>query len=137
MIGEPGRLLRVIGRPFVYVAMFSIVGGHWAALQVLAWAQMVQTYSQDGSLIEAVTRTLDGKHPCALCRKVSEGRRRERHIPTTTLKAQKKADVLAESLARKLRRPFSTDATYPRVTDTIADGRTEPPPRPVPRVFLS
>ncbi len=50
-----------------------LVGGHWGMLQVVAWTGMVITYSRDASLGEAVRKTFDGDHPCALCNEVSAG----------------------------------------------------------------
>ena len=80
MIKSGGRLLGTIGLPLIYVAMFSIAGGHWAALQVLAWTQMARAYSRSADIVDALIKTFDGKHPCTLCYKVKEGRQKEREI---------------------------------------------------------
>ena len=79
-MSKQGRLLRKIGLLLVCVALVSIAGGHWAALQVLAWTQMVNMYSRDASIVEALMKTFDGKHPCGLCRKVDEGRQRKKAL---------------------------------------------------------
>ena len=50
MMKRRGRLLRTIGLPLICVAMFSIAGGHWAALQVLAWTQMARAYSRSADV---------------------------------------------------------------------------------------
>src|SRR5262249_48382876 len=46
--------------------------------QVVAWTGMVISYSQDAPLAEAVVKTFDGKHPCNLCKKISNGKRSEK-----------------------------------------------------------
>ncbi len=135
-MSKQGRLLRKIGLLLVCVALVSIAGGHWAALQVLAWTQMVNMYSRDASIVEALMKTFDGKHPCGLCRKVDEGRQKEKSA-TATVRTNKKADTFIVSSITNLRRPFGTSFAYPRLIDGIAMTRTEGPPRPVPRAFLS
>src|SRR5258708_6190788 len=57
------RMLRVIGLPFMALAMFSIAGGHWAVLQTVAWAQMLRDYSKDATVTEAVAKTFSGDAP--------------------------------------------------------------------------
>ena len=59
------------------VLIFSI-GGHWAILQSGAWVGMFISFSQTGSVTEAVVKTFDGNHPCKVCHLVSEGKRAEK-----------------------------------------------------------
>jgi hypothetical protein len=132
MIKGRGRLLRAIGLPFVYVAMFSIAGGHWATLQVVAWTQMVQMYSRSASVVEALIKTFDGKHPCTLCSKVEEGRQKEKRAPAT-VKVDKKAEIFVTSAIDDLQKPFATSFSYPPLRDISLAARLEAPPRPVPR----
>jgi len=40
---------------------------HLPVLQVVAWGGMLVRYSREAPLREAVTKTFDGEHPCALC----------------------------------------------------------------------
>lgn len=54
------------------------LGLHWALLQTVAWTGMVISYSHNASLSQAITRTFDGKHPCALCLSIQKGRAEER-----------------------------------------------------------
>jgi hypothetical protein len=136
MIKSRGRLLRTIGLPLIYVAMFSIAGGHWAALQVVAWTQMVRTYSRSAGVVDAVIKTFDGKHPCTLCGKVKEGRQKEKRAPAS-VKVSKKTDVFAASPSDNLRQPLSKNFSFPRLVDFVFSARAEAPPRPVPRAFLS
>ena len=59
------------------LALFLVAGGHWAMLQSVAWATMVKDFSKTGSLTEAVGKTFDGKHPCAMCKKLTNARASE------------------------------------------------------------
>jgi hypothetical protein len=64
---NPPRLVQSIGLPLMSATMFSIAGGHWVVLQVIAWQQMPYAYSRNSTVVEAVTKTFDGNHPCTLC----------------------------------------------------------------------
>ena len=62
-----------------FAALVVIGGGHWAALQTVAWAQMIVDYTRDsGSLRQGVAQTFDGEHPCELCRQISAGIQKEK-----------------------------------------------------------
>jgi hypothetical protein len=55
-----------------------LLGGHWVVLQSVAWMGMVVNYTQHAeSLSQAVEKTFDGRHPCALCQVVKSGRAEE------------------------------------------------------------
>jgi hypothetical protein len=62
----------------VAVALASSIGLHWSFFQSLAWIGMVVTYSQHATLSEALVKTFDGKHPCALCKEIAKGKRSEK-----------------------------------------------------------
>ncbi|MEO8206151.1 MAG: hypothetical protein ABI615_08215 [Chthoniobacterales bacterium] len=116
--------------------MFSIVGGHWAVLQTIAWANMIRTYSQDASLQVAIEKTFDGEHPCSMCMTVSEGRAKEEKAPAT-VKVEKKAEVFVLAVTATLQKPDSKDFSYPRLVFRKFVGRSDVPPSPVPRSFIS
>ncbi len=59
-------------------AMMSAFGGHWMALQSVAWAGMVLANIQHGNLSHALEQTFDGKHPCPLCKTIEKGRKSEK-----------------------------------------------------------
>jgi hypothetical protein len=132
----PRELLRIIGMPLVCAAMFSIAGGHWAVLQTIAWGQMLREYSQGSTIAEAVSKTFDGNHPCALCCKVKQGRQREEKVPATT-KLDKKAELFTTSVNELSWQPPFCLYHYPGLTDLIFSGRSDAPPQPVPRTFVS
>lgn len=62
----------------VVVALIFSLGGHWAILQVVAWAGMAANFSQTDSLSLALSKTFNGKHPCKLCKLVSAGKNAEK-----------------------------------------------------------
>ena len=59
------------------VALMATMGGHWLVFQSIAWGTMIVNNAQHGSLNWAVSRTFDGKHPCAICVSIQEGRQQE------------------------------------------------------------
>jgi len=59
------------------VALFCAIGGHWAILQSVAWANMFAAHARCESVQSALNDTFDGRHLCPLCRKIIQGRRAE------------------------------------------------------------
>lgn len=68
---------RVFGVAVCLLALFAASGGHWTVLQTIAWSRMLVEYSRDATLAEAARDTFSGKRPCALCKKIREGRQQE------------------------------------------------------------
>ena len=58
-------------------ALACSVGLHWAVLQSIAWLGMLVAYSQEAPLSEALLKTFDGKHPCALCKEIARKKHSE------------------------------------------------------------
>jgi len=54
------------------------LGLHWALLQSVAWTGMLWRYSQHTTLAEAIAKTFDGRHPCALCKVIEQARSSEK-----------------------------------------------------------
>ena len=69
--------MRLFCKWLIVCALMLSVGLHWAVLQSAAWAGMILRYSQTESLAVAFQKTFDGGHPCALCKKVSNGLKTE------------------------------------------------------------
>lgn len=85
------------------LAVFVLVGGHWAVLQTVAWAGMLRTYSQSDGLVAGVEKTFSGEHPCKMCLKVQAGKKQEEQkIPL--LKVEKKAEAFVEPIRYQLAR---------------------------------
>jgi hypothetical protein len=60
------------------LAAVQLLGGHWAALQSVAWFGMVVSFaSQEESIAGALEKTFDGDHPCGLCKAVQQGHQEE------------------------------------------------------------
>lgn len=63
------------------LALFAgvhLLGGHWLALQMVAWMGMLAANSQQGDLAGALEKAFDGKHPCPLCAAVEAGKQKEK-----------------------------------------------------------
>lgn len=56
------------------MSLCAALGLHWAALQSLAWAGMLLSYSRSGNVAAAIVKTFDGNHPCSLCRAIGKSR---------------------------------------------------------------
>lgn len=46
-------------------------------MQVVAWGNMLHSYSEDKTLAEAAEMTFSGKHPCEMCRRIAETKARD------------------------------------------------------------
>lgn len=118
-----------LGRMLLALAVCASFGLHWAALQAVAWTQMLVTYSQNAALGEAVKKTFDGEHPCDLCLLVKRGRSEEKRREALPL-AKKLDAVLVPSVPRTMR--FAQTVKFPTVEQRV-EGRLECPPVPPPR----
>lgn len=61
-------MLRHASRAILALTLCLALGGHWAALQSVAWASMLIQYSSRAPLSQAISQTFDGGHPCGLCK---------------------------------------------------------------------
>jgi hypothetical protein len=60
------------------VAVFQLVGGHWAVLQATAWVGMLVKYSEAEGVETGISKTFDGKHPCSLCLSIAKNKQTEK-----------------------------------------------------------
>jgi len=60
------------------MAVFQLVGGHWAVLQATAWVGMLVKYSESEGVEVGITKTFDGKHPCDLCLSIAKNKQTEK-----------------------------------------------------------
>lgn len=127
----PG-LVKLIGMPVICLAMFSVMGGHWAILQVVAWSKMIVAYSQDTrSVTSGIQRTFSGEFPCEMCKSIAEARKKQDKEPAATVTARK-IEILAISFPRAVTRPVPRPYAYPATADSRVASRRDPPPTPVP-----
>ena len=125
-------MLRRLGHTMVFLAMFSIAGGHWAVLKSVAWAGMIVSYSQESTLARAVVKTFSGQAPCDMCRAIETGQQKESRLPATA-KAEKKFDSLALGEPSLLPDPAQQRFSYPLPGSEVVSGRCSSPPDPVPK----
>jgi hypothetical protein len=114
----------------IIVAMSVGSGAHWMAIQTVAWTTMLVDYSKGETLMEAVEKTFDGRHPCVLCLVVKEGEEKQKEQksldPVPVLKAILAPNLWMVGLAFTLREfpPFEEKGWR----------RAEPPPVQPPRL---
>jgi hypothetical protein len=125
---QPKQLLR-LGRLLLALAVCASLGLHWAALQAVAWTQMLVTYSQQAELGEAVKMTFGGEHPCNLCLLVKHGQSEEKKKDATPLAKQLDAVLEREDVAPI---QFTHTVEFSLVAHRAA-GWLETPPVPPPR----
>lgn len=63
-----------LARRMIVLLVCLSLGMHWVVLQGIAWTGMFIAFAREGAVMEAVEKTFDGEHACALCQKVKEGR---------------------------------------------------------------
>jgi hypothetical protein len=81
------KALKMAGFAACLVAVVAMCGGHWLALQSVAWGRMIADFSQQDSIGTAIAKTFSGKHPCSMCLKIRKGvheeKQREEKLPWT------------------------------------------------------
>jgi hypothetical protein len=120
---------RKASRLVVILALLASIGGHWAVLQSVAWTRMIIERTQMDSFATAVQTTLDGEHPCDMCKRITEGKQNERQSEKSPLNV--KVDLLCERRLIAIVPP-SEPMNFP---SSPAEGtpRAERPPVPPPR----
>jgi hypothetical protein len=113
-----------------FLALFLLAGGHWAILQTGAWMGMIVAYAKDGNVSTAISRTFDGKHPCAVCSAVRDGRKQEEK-KAPGLQLELKKDFIIRSFLFEVVRDFSWREYqgYDRDLVSIVLEPLIPPPR--------
>lgn len=126
----PRRLVALL----VALAVCTASGSHWVLLQSVAWVGMVAMYAQDRPLAEAVADTLDGEHPCGLCKAIASGKKREQEQKREGLPIGSDAKKLLLALvpAGRVPQPAAAAFAYARVNH-LAAVRADAPPAPPPR----
>jgi hypothetical protein len=67
------KIIKMAGLAACWIALLVMIGGHWFALQSVAWGRMMIAFSHEGSFGQALVKTFGGHYPCALCLKVRNG----------------------------------------------------------------
>lgn len=117
------------GQIAVVLALCLSVGLHWCILQSIAWAGMVVNYARDTSISEAIQKTFDGKHPCALCKAIQKGKQAGRNQESNFSKKRLDPCVKLELPALYFPSPPGERC----VLDCFSATRSEIPPVPPPK----
>ncbi len=70
----------LLSRALALIALLQLLGGHWVVLQTAAWVGMTLDFSKQSSLASAISKTLDGQHPCKMCETVKQGQSKDQKI---------------------------------------------------------
>lgn len=119
-------------RHLTIVALLVSIGGHWVALQSAAWAGMFVTFALQGPISQAVAKTFDGQHPCALCKAIERGTKSPSKQSPSVADSLKKPDLFSEALPVMWQRGFVRSAAPPQY-DEMGSVRLPTPPVPPPR----
>ena len=115
------------------VLVFTL-GLHWAFLQTIAWTGMIVRHALAAPLSQAVSKTFDGKHPCALCKFIKSGRAEEEKQERKQVKPAFKLELgpIWQATA------FTLAQSHLRIPapDLVGGSRTDQPPKPRPRGLL-
>lgn len=127
---------RVLHSFLVAVLMISI-GLHWAVLQSAAWVGMAVSYSvEKGSVVEGLSDTFDGDHPCPLCKAVEKGVESEKQPkdgqPPPSKTKEMKLTLALVSIPRFVFPPVVPEAWI--TTSSAALSRHERPVTPPPQL---
>ena len=123
-------VLRKASRLVVILALLASVGGHWALLQSVAWTRMIIERTQTESFAAALQETLDGEHPCDMCKRITEGKQHEQQEEKAPVKV--KLDLVCELRLIAIAPP-SEPVIFPS-GPTEGTPRAERPPVPPPRL---
>lgn len=63
--------MKPLARLFLVAVLMISIGLHWNVLQVVAWVNMLQTYTAQQGVIQGTLMTFDAQHPCAMCKKIA------------------------------------------------------------------
>lgn len=127
----------VLRRLIVVMGCIHLLGGSFGVLQIVAWAGMLADYSSTDGIVEGITMTFDGEHPCSLCLAIVDAKSKEQQknpLQSASDKLSLKDLTLPQQLT--LRDPKSRPEDSPRFSDP-ADGsrsRSDLPPVPPPRL---
>jgi len=126
-------VFRCFARAVAIFALCCAIGLQWLALQSIAWTAMIVDYSKNASLCQAIAETLDGAHPCSLCKIVNRGKTAEKKSDLQS--PTPKIDMICASCATSLLQPFVPVEYAARDFSFDKVGRS--PPVPPPRSLLS
>lgn len=126
------RVVRIAGLVACLLGMFLAGGGHWAALQSLAWARMIVDFSRTDPLGTALAKTFDGEHPCQMCLKIRAGRAAEKKSPPAVT-WEKLPEFILVGRSFGLAEPAAHLVGLVPFTSSLHARLVDSPPKPPPR----
>lgn len=124
----PGKVIRTI----ILGVMCLSLGLQWAVIQGIAWTTMLVSYSSTEGLIQGLSKTFDGEHPCPLCEAVEDGSQQSsRQAAETGDATGRKMDAVLSSILR-LMPPPGEPVIYPELARKALQ-RSWPPAEGPPR----
>ena len=126
-------MIQRLTKAALVVALACSIGLHWALFQSVAWMGMVLSYCQEATLTEALVKTFDGKHPCALCKEIAKTKQSEKKCD---LRLEGKKLEFSYDLAAFV---FSPPSHYweIRISEPAGSVLEHTPPVPPPRARLA
>jgi hypothetical protein len=118
----------------VVLSLCVSIGLHWVVLQSAAWVGMAVSYSVEKGVVQGISETFDGEHPCPMCKLVNEGVKSEQ-APTDGQTPPSKTKELKLTLALVSVPTFVFPSEIPQAWSTvssIASARHERPLTPPP-----
>lgn len=112
------------------MALVATTGAHWAVLQSVAWTTMLADNLRTRSVVEAVTCTFDGRHPCCLCKAICAGKKSEKKSNFTLQLKKLEFPPAAEKIVLVAPSRFELLSL---AADSFAASLADQPPYPPPR----
>ena len=78
IVGHQSPMKSRLATVLCVMAVFQLMGGHWAVLQVTAWVSMLVSYSETEGFRSGIAKTFDGEHPCSLCLSIAKNTQTEK-----------------------------------------------------------
>lgn len=126
--------LRRTGLCSSLLAIFVASGGHWMALQTVAWTRMLYANSIRGdALVVAVSKAFDGEHACSMCHQIQAAREAEKKPSSAIASAAASprlwmAVAAVPAAAGAERRDAVLEPPLPSLATLVA-APPDPPPR--------
>lgn len=124
-----------MARLVVVGAICLSLGMHWALLQGVAWAGMLISFASEGTVMEAVQKTFNGQHGCALCKKVKEGSSSNRKQPQQAGQTTQKINAVLVEVTTLIA-PAAETISFVTIRELMVT-RSELPETPPPRRGLA
>lgn len=133
------KFAKTIGYVLSLMAVMATLGGHWIALQTVAWTCMIVDLSKTETLTSAITKTFDASHPCKLCLAIRDGRQQEQREDKKPLWSNFEDGLtfILESRSPSLPPPSSIAHLSVPVTQFLHTDWIQAPPSPPPRAIAA